>query len=494
MRRPAAVMCSVAAQDEVVVLRPVEADAEPADVGDDRSAQHREVARVHRRPEPLGDQSGFRKWAGLDDRRPACAPRRCTRSRCRRRRGRRVPPSPSPARSARSRRRGRGARRTRRWPCARASLVAATMPPFTERWCTSMRGSMRRPGPARPAPRVAVEQSSTRHHCQSVKVWDCIERHAGQERPEGRVVHRGDDGDAGEMPGNLPETSGRLPVHMPGHTAAVPPRPPRPLRPPPSNGWTATAPGTRRRGWYRTPVTTATPTGPCRVYVSEHGNVFMREIADHLVEALVDRRRSGRGDHRSSARPARPRRRSAAPVRGGTAPSSSCCSGGEADGWRAATPLGLHQHRTAGHAVLRPRDAVRPPWSGRRSTSTPIRCGDPPPRPGGGAPAARLRGVDGPVDGRHAISQRSIDLGFLGGRTPRASSSSAVRPVSCGSGGPICASSAGTVLRSPAAPRSPAATTSTSDSPTPASCSTCTATASPTSSGPAWSRPWPTAV
>ena len=31
----------------------------------------------------------------------------------------------------------------------------------------------------------------------------------------------------------------------------------------------------------------ATPTGPCRVYVSEHGNVFIREIADHLVEAIV---------------------------------------------------------------------------------------------------------------------------------------------------------------------------------------------------------------
>ena len=31
----------------------------------------------------------------------------------------------------------------------------------------------------------------------------------------------------------------------------------------------------------------ATPSGPCRVFVSERGNVFMREIADHLVEALV---------------------------------------------------------------------------------------------------------------------------------------------------------------------------------------------------------------
>ena len=33
-------------------------------------------------------------------------------------------------------------------------------------------------------------------------------------------------------------------------------------------------------GWYRTPVVS-------RVYVSEHGNVFMREIAEHLVEALT---------------------------------------------------------------------------------------------------------------------------------------------------------------------------------------------------------------
>lgn len=31
----------------------------------------------------------------------------------------------------------------------------------------------------------------------------------------------------------------------------------------------------------------ATPSGPCRVFVSERGNVFMREIADHLVEALA---------------------------------------------------------------------------------------------------------------------------------------------------------------------------------------------------------------
>ncbi len=40
-------------------------------------------------------------------------------------------------------------------------------------------------------------------------------------------------------------------------------------------------------GWYRTRVNAATSPGPCRVYVSEHGNVFMREIADHLVEALT---------------------------------------------------------------------------------------------------------------------------------------------------------------------------------------------------------------
>ncbi len=40
-------------------------------------------------------------------------------------------------------------------------------------------------------------------------------------------------------------------------------------------------------GWYRTRVMAATPSGQCRVYVSEHGNVFMREIADHLVEALA---------------------------------------------------------------------------------------------------------------------------------------------------------------------------------------------------------------
>ena len=34
-------------------------------------------------------------------------------------------------------------------------------------------------------------------------------------------------------------------------------------------------------------------TSVCRVFVSEHGNVFMREIAEHLVEALVLTGRSG---------------------------------------------------------------------------------------------------------------------------------------------------------------------------------------------------------
>lgn len=38
---------------------------------------------------------------------------------------------------------------------------------------------------------------------------------------------------------------------------------------------------------YRTRVMAATPLGECRVYVSRHGNVFMREIAEHLVESLV---------------------------------------------------------------------------------------------------------------------------------------------------------------------------------------------------------------
>ena len=49
------------AQDQVVVLRPVEAGPEPADLGDHVAPQHREVARVHRRPE------SFRRPVGLEE-------------------------------------------------------------------------------------------------------------------------------------------------------------------------------------------------------------------------------------------------------------------------------------------------------------------------------------------------------------------------------------------------------------------------------------------
>ena len=48
-------------QDQVVILRPVEACSEPADLVDEVASQHRQVAGVHRRAEPLGRPIGFQE-------------------------------------------------------------------------------------------------------------------------------------------------------------------------------------------------------------------------------------------------------------------------------------------------------------------------------------------------------------------------------------------------------------------------------------------------
>ena len=53
------------AQDEVVVLRPVEADAKPADLGDHLAAQHGKMAGVHRRTESFGTPIGLVEMSRL---------------------------------------------------------------------------------------------------------------------------------------------------------------------------------------------------------------------------------------------------------------------------------------------------------------------------------------------------------------------------------------------------------------------------------------------
>ncbi len=53
------------AQDEVVILRPVEVGAEPADLADHIAAQRREVARVHRRTKALGRPIGLEEMGRL---------------------------------------------------------------------------------------------------------------------------------------------------------------------------------------------------------------------------------------------------------------------------------------------------------------------------------------------------------------------------------------------------------------------------------------------
>ena len=53
------------AQDQIVILRSIEVGAKPADLAHDIAPQRRQMACVHRRPEPLGRPVRFQEMSGL---------------------------------------------------------------------------------------------------------------------------------------------------------------------------------------------------------------------------------------------------------------------------------------------------------------------------------------------------------------------------------------------------------------------------------------------
>ena len=152
-------------------------------------------------------------------------------------------------------------------PAPSASFVAATMPPFSLRRCR--RGSAGR----------AASSSSARDDLRSRRAvvddapLPVREASAGG----GSSAHARNAPSGGSKTGVMTETRGAMAEKGNDEGACTVPE--------------------RRRA-------ALVPCAPvtCRVFVSAHGNVFMREIAEHLVEALV-----------AAARPARARRSTSCP-------------------------------------------------------------------------------------------------------------------------------------------------------------------------------------
>ena len=150
------------------------------------------------------------------------------------------------------------------------------------------------------------------------------------------------------------------------------------------------------------------------------------------------RRARDRRPARRRRRPARqPRRRAARVLR-------AVPGAGSRRGCDAAASVGVHQHRAARHAVLRPRDALRPARGRVVLDINPFSL-DAVRR--AGVPAVHLPlGYVPSMDrwgGDRRAARRSTSRSWRGAR--RGGSRSSAAPAGCcGSGAPICASSAGT--------------------------------------------------
>ncbi len=195
-RRPRARDQLGRSQDEVVILRSVEAGSESADLGDHDRVAAPTGGRCTSTSGTVRATSRASGSGPTRDRRPARGPRRCTRSR-RRRSSRWSTPS-ARARSARVDRRDPSRATNSPLAIASASFDAATIPPFAAPMHHRMRGS-RCVERVRATLRTSgrVEQSSTTHHSQSSKRLRLHAVDARQERAERRIVDRGDDRESG---------------------------------------------------------------------------------------------------------------------------------------------------------------------------------------------------------------------------------------------------------------------------------------------------------
>ena len=183
-------------QDQVVVLRPVEAVRNPPSSSTSVAAQHRQVARVHRRAEPLGrpvrlEEVGRLAAVGEHVRLVGVhvvdVVRRRRRAPTTSARARSAPAASSWSRSATNSPRGHRERVVRRGDDAAVRRSAQHVDPRV----AGARSSSASTTSGR------VEQSSTTHHSQSVNVCGRTLSAQARKRAERRVVDRRDDREPG---------------------------------------------------------------------------------------------------------------------------------------------------------------------------------------------------------------------------------------------------------------------------------------------------------